>query len=156
MWRVAIRGFLEIRYWKAADNLSWCKIMTDYLGKLELPISMQNDAFHNTAESGVRLIDIVKERSDSTRLHDAFMVTSTTKLVAQTSKHARGQSYLAEKTLSCSDQSVGRTSAPWRDSEFSPRSKVQESNSKKAKKNLDTCLLHTGAQLTTNRQRSSA
>jgi hypothetical protein len=61
MWRVVIRGFLEIRYRKAADNLSWCKIMTDYLGKLESPISMQNGAFHNTGQSGVRPIDVVKE-----------------------------------------------------------------------------------------------
>jgi hypothetical protein len=61
MWRVVIRGFLEIRYRKAADKMSWCKIMPDYLGKLESPISMQNDAFHNTTESGVRPIDIVKE-----------------------------------------------------------------------------------------------
>jgi hypothetical protein len=61
MWRVVIRGFLEIRYRKAADNLSWFKIMTDYLGRLESRISMQIDAFHNTAESGVRPIDIVKE-----------------------------------------------------------------------------------------------
>ncbi|KAF2022995.1 hypothetical protein EK21DRAFT_119181 [Setomelanomma holmii] len=76
MWRVVMRGFLEIRYQNAADTSSWCKIMTDYLRKLESPISTHDNAFHNAAESGVRPGDITKEAlrlyPPTRRVHRSF------------------------------------------------------------------------------------
>ncbi|KAF2034801.1 hypothetical protein EK21DRAFT_56265 [Setomelanomma holmii] len=76
MWRVVMRGLLEIRYRNAADTSSWCKIMTDYLRKLESPISTHDNVFHNAAESGVRPVDIAKEAlrlyPPTRRVHRSF------------------------------------------------------------------------------------